>query len=472
VSRIAWHSSGTAIRSGFGRKHLLGRGGQPDTLAAMRWLLLTLVGACSFSTHEQGQNGGGSDAAVDAPSDGLSATCTPSTTACDGRVRKVCGASGTWDPSQDTTCDFTCSAGACVTASNVAITDVATCGPSAPALAPPAGATVTVTSSGGTDHIDCAPDCGNGVTRIDRVATANSMAWFCVSSIALPAGVTMTVPATGGPSEAIVFIVDGTASIAGTIDFDGGDASSAVPGGRGAPGGFDGSDLTSSSDSNGFGPCAGNGGHHSGSSDHWIGGGGGGGGLSTSGAGGGGGKCTNSDHTTTGGNASTASCGTPELIPLAGGSGGGAGGDATVNVQQGWAGGGGGGAIQISSRLGIKVAGSIHARGGAGYGQNTIDGGGGGGAGGAILLEAPALSLPGMLVVDGGAGGPSGSGPGGAGETGTTPAGPGATYATSGQGGSGGGGGGGRIRLNAASAMCPAGVSPAASCTTGTLALQ
>lgn len=435
----------------------------------MRLLYVALLGACSFHANELGENPGGSGA-VDAAIDGLSATCTPNQTACDGRTRKVCGSNGTWDSTLDTQCDFTCSAGACVAASNVAITDVASCGSGAPPLAPPVGATVTVSASGG-DHIDCAPTCGT-TARIDATAVGSGLAWFCVSSIDLPAGVTMTVPASGGPAEAIAFIVDGAASIAGTIDFDGGDASSAVPGGRGAPGGFDGSDLTSSADSNGHGPCGGIGGHHSGSSDHWIGGGGGGGGFLAAGAGGGGGQCTHSDHTTTGGSASTSACGTATLIPLVGGSGGGAGGDATTNVQQGWAGGGGGGALQISARLALHVTGTITAKGGAGYGQNTIDGGGGGGAGGAVLLEAPSVTLSGMLVVDGGTGGPSGAGPGGAGESGTTSAGTGATYTQSGQGGSGGGGGGGRIRINAGNAACGAGVSPAASCTTGPLALQ
>jgi hypothetical protein len=434
----------------------------------MRWLCLAMLAACSFKTNAVSL---ASDATGDSAPDGLSLDCTPNQTACDGRTRNVCGSDGHWNPTLATTCDFTCDQGACVTASNISITDVAMCGSGAPALAPAAGATVTVSASGG-DHIDCAPGCGGGVMRIDATHVDNGLAWFCLASIDLPSGVAITVPASGGPAEAIAFVSDGPVSIAGEIAFDGGDATSAVPGGRGAPGGFDGSDLTSSSDSDGKGPCAGKGGHHSGSSNHWVGGGGGGGGFATAGAGGGGGECTASDHTTTGGDPSPASCGTPELIPLIGGSGGGAGGDATVNVQQGWAAGGGGGAIQISSRQSIHVTGSIHARGGNGYGQNSIDGGGGGGAGGAVLLEAPSIMLSGTVAVGGGNGGSSGSGPGGAGATGTSAPGPGVTYTLSGQGGSGGGGGAGRIRLNGGHAQCSAGASPASSCTTGPLALQ
>ena len=137
----------------------------------MRWLLFAFASACSFSTHpaQLTSGDGGTDAAIDAPPDGLPATCAPNDTACDGRVQKVCGSDGHWDATLDTTCDFTCSAGACVVASNVAIDDVADCGSGAPALAPPAGAMVTLSASGG-DHIECTPDCGNGVTRIDRVA--------------------------------------------------------------------------------------------------------------------------------------------------------------------------------------------------------------------------------------------------------------------------------------------------------------
>lgn len=439
----------------------------------MRWVVFVFASACSFSTHPSALSGddGGSDASVDAPPDGLPATCTPDDVACDGRVRKVCGTSGMWDPALDTTCDFTCSAGACVVASNVAIDDVAGCGSTAPALAPPPGATVTLSAAGG-DHIDCMPDCGNGVTRIDRSAVADGLAWFCLASIDLPGDVTLGLPATGGPAESIAFIVDGAVDIAGQIDLDGGSASSATAGGVGAPGAFDGANLTSSDNADGQGPCKGKGGHHSGTSDHWIGGGGGGGGLLTAGAAGGGGECTHSDHTATGGDASTASCGTPELIPLVGGSGGGAGGDATTGVSHGWAGGGGGGALQISSRVSISVTGAIHARGGDGYGEMSVDGGGGGGAGGAILLEAPALSLSGMLIVDGGNGGPSGSGPGGNGATGGNLATGGASFAQAGQGGSGGGGGAGLIRLNAVNATCGGGVSPTAACTTGALVPQ
>lgn len=445
----------------------------------MRLFTLLVLGACSFSARTAQQRAGdaaGSDA-VDAGIDGLPATCTPNETACEGRVVKTCGAAGTWDSALDTVCDFTCSAGACVVASNVAIADVAMCGSNAPALAPPPGATVTMATDG-TTHLECTPDCGNGVTRIDRTNVITSVqpnvAWFCLSQLSLAAGVTMTADPTSPATSALVFIVDGPVTIAGTLAADGASATNAVPGGKGGPGGFAGSDLTSSSNSDGHGPCAGKGGDHDGPSfaDHWIGGGGGGGGNATAGANGGTGKCVNGDHTGNPRGASNASCSMPDLIPLVGGSGGGAGGDATVNVQQGWAGGGGGGAIEIASRVSITVTGTLAARGGAGYGENSVDGGGGGGAGGSLLLEAPTLSLSGMLVVDGGAGGSSGAGAGGAGASGASAAGTGKSFAANGQGGSGGGGGGGRVRLNATHSSCPATVSPTSACSPGPLVPQ
>lgn len=439
----------------------------------MRWLLFVLLGACSFSARSGEQPA--SDAATG--TDGLSNDCTPNETACDGRVRKVCAADGHWDGTLDTVCDFTCSSGACVVASNVPLPDVKMCTSAGPALAPPAGASVTVSTIGGV-HIDCLPDCGNSVTRIDATAVFTNvqpnLVWFCLGSIDLPADVKLVAADASAPTSAIALVVDGAVSIAGGIVLDGGSATHDVAGGTGAPGGFAGADLTSSSNSDGQGPCGGHGGDHDGPfiGDHWIGGGGGGGGNGTAGAGGGKGRCVNGDHDGNPGGASDGTCSLATLVPLVGGSGGGAGGDATVNVAQGWAGGGGGGALQISSRVSITISGTLSARGGAGYGETSVDGGGGGGAGGALLLEAPTLTLSGMLLVDGGIGGSAGAGMGGPGASGATPAAVGATFTHNGQGGSGGGGGGGRVRLNGGNAACPAGASPASACTAGPLALQ
>lgn len=75
------------------------------------------------------------------------------------------------------------------------------------------------------------------------------------------------------------------------------------------------------------------------------------------------------------------------------------------------AGGAGGGAIELSALMSISVAsGGIVNAGGAGGGgapQGSAVGGGGGGSGGYIRVEAPMITLAGMLSANGGAGGGS-----------------------------------------------------------------
>ncbi len=138
--------------------------------------------------------------------------------------------------------------------------------------------------------------------------------------------------------------------------------------------------------------------------------------------------------------------GTPEIIPLAGGSAGG-GGDSQS-----------GGAVQISSAKSILVrnTGVITAY-GLGYSA-------GGGAGGAILLEAPTINVQGTLAVNGAPGGgqgaiyggsgisPVANPPGGNGSGGATVNGGPGSLSDAGPGPGSGGGGAGYIRLNAA---CP-----------------
>ncbi len=87
--------------------------------------------------------------------------------------------------------------------------------------------------------------------------------------------------------------------------------------------------------------------------------------------------------------------GNPEIIPLQGGSAGG--------KRNYGSGGAGGGAVQIISKKAILVGavGAIHMPGNGGEANS----GGGGGAGGAILLEAPEVTIDGVLAVNGGGGG-------------------------------------------------------------------
>jgi hypothetical protein len=147
--------------------------------------------------------------------------------------------------------------------------------------------------------------------------------------------------------------------------------------------------------------------------------------------------------------------GTPELVPLLGGSGGG---------SNFYGGGAGGGAIHLvaGGKLSILVTGRVSAGGGGGGGHEGQAGGGG--SGGALLLEAPEIVCAGSLAVNGGSGG---SGSGGAdGQNGQASSTPAAGAAAVGGAGSaaavldggegvkngnnigGGGGGAGRIRLN------------------------
>jgi hypothetical protein len=83
----------------------------------------------------------------------------------------------------------------------------------------------------------------------------------------------------------------------------------------------------------------------------------------------------------------------PTIIPLQGGSAGGWADDLASYP------GAGGGGLQISAGSNIEVtnAGVINANGGGFYG--------GGGSGGAILLEAPSVTIHGIVVANGGSGG-------------------------------------------------------------------
>ena len=180
-----------------------------------------------------------------------------------------------------------------------------------------------------------------------------------------------------------------------------------------------------------------------------------------------------------------------DRISVLRGGGGGGGGGGGNNAGQG---GGGGGALQIVSnaRVTIAATGGINAGGcGGDSGDGGNDGGGGGGAGGAILLEAPVVTIGGILAVNGGGGGArtaaaiganatldripapggTGTGTGGAGAAG------GERDGSPGTGITGGGGGGiGRMRFHTrtgmasvagAATLSPALTDPESRCTQG-----
>ncbi len=142
---------------------------------------------------------------------------------------------------------------------------------------------------------------------------------------------------------------------------------------------------------------------------HTMGPGAGGGGTAGSGAGtrdgGGGGAGFGGSGGSSGpsdlGGAGGVPYGSPELVPLYGGSGGGNGADAPGR------GGPGGGACQLVSLTSIVIApsGVLDAAGDFGRGGNARGGGGGGGSGGGLLLEAPSVLVEGRVTANGGGGG-------------------------------------------------------------------
>jgi hypothetical protein len=154
--------------------------------------------------------------------------------------------------------------------------------------------------------------------------------------------------------------------------------------------------------------------------------------------------------------------GSPEIVPLVGGSSGGAELDSS---------GAAGGAIEIiaGQQITIGLFGAISAGGGGGGEYNFA---GGGGSGGAILLEAPTVTVSGVLAANGGGGGvsegstsagsgadstasataaPGFEGVGGSGSAGSEINGGSGNPSDGGTGFGAGGGGAGRIRINTAS---------------------
>lgn len=132
---------------------------------------------------------------------------------------------------------------------------------------------------------------------------------------------------------------------------------------------------------------------------------------------------------------------------LVGGCPGGHGGDGAGGAGGGGIGGNAGGAIYLLAGDSIIVTGRINGSGAGGdpgiAGFDSSGGGGGGGAGGMIALEAPQITVSGVLIANGGGGGGGGGDqPNRPGQPGSDPMAPG-TAAPGGSGGNGGGGNGG-----------------------------
>jgi hypothetical protein len=153
-----------------------------------------------------------------------------------------------------------------------------------------------------------------------------------------------------------------------------------------------------------------------GTNDQGGGGGGAGGSLGTVGGHGGEGDGNNSAPPT--GKAPGAVVGTAQAMPtfLRGGcpgSDGGDGADSNPATNAGGPGGDGGGAVYLIAGNTITIAGNVFASGAGGGARNDgggkEQGGGGGGTGGMIVLDAPAISVPGHVAANGGGGGGGGS---------------------------------------------------------------
>ena len=268
---------------------------------------------------------------------------------------------------------------------------------------------------------------GSGIKSGIGYAVNNNIAVFRFASL--------TISGTLNPygSHAVALVADGTISVAGTLDMEATCINGAGLLGAGQGGGSGAAAIGSGAGAGGASGTGGSGGGHGGT--------GGQGGLNTPASDG-------------------PIFGDAQITTLTGGGGGGGGG--------GGVGGNGGGGVQLVSNTSISIGGGINAGGCGGKSStSTANGGGGGGAGGTILLEAPTISIPGKLAVNGGAGGASGSNMSGPnGSLGRTPAqgvigiangGDGAAGAVANGGngangntrGGGGGGAIGRIRLDA-----------------------
>jgi hypothetical protein len=230
------------------------------------------------------------------------------------------------------------------------------------------------------------------------------------TSFAIPSGTTLLILGT----RPLLIVVDGDATIAGTIDLSGAAEPTDCP-------------IIMAEQGSSSGP------------------GGAGGGFVTQGGGGG----ANGDNMVPGPPGGGA-IGNSLLSPLRPGCPGGRGGRGALDPGGG--GGNGGGALEISSNGTLELSGTIMAGGGGGNAGTVeilpvsgaiggVSGGGGGGAGGAVLLEASVIHFDSATICAAGGGGGEGGDvdPGGmAGTRGTCTSGPGGTGSRGGDGGNGG----------------------------------
>lgn len=306
--------------------------------------------------------------------------------------------------------------------------------------------------------------CGNGGDvlkfKLFKQPDGSALAVYVAQTIRIPRGTVLTVQ---GKNPVVLVALD-------TMEIGGGLVSAAHGGTPGAGGHAQEKQNTQGSGPGGGGPGSANGSA---------------GGGSYCGRGGAGALGKGKTGTAAKGGAAH---GSPEIVPLVGGSSAGMG---AVGEA-----GGGGGALELLAGVTVSVlaGGYVHVGGGGGsFGGQPGQEAAGGGSGGSILIEAPSVSIAGVLAANGGGGGSSSA-------TGGVPSGDDATkddkHAAGGKGvptggkgsaaaivngadGAGGtesssgagGGGAGRIRINTKTGVATvlgATLSPAAStpCTT------
>ncbi len=257
-------------------------------------------------------------------------------------------------------------------------------------------------------------------------------------SVNVQAGSTLTAldwhyPGTGDTGGILVFLCNGTTTIAGSVQVkgqnggvitsNGGDQDGSITIGGGFRGGYGATHSSSTfTTSRGEGYASIGWASHDYSTSSLANAGGGAfviGGGSNGDGGGAGSNGTAGGNGSTGGNGTGGSGATDTSSPadlsrmwFGGGSAGG--GNDNFSGETTGSGGSGGGIVYISSRV-LTVTGSITTNGGNGGGSNQQSGGGGG-AGGSILLKSQVVGLGSSLVTAlGGSGGANGGGNGGAG---------------------------------------------------------
>ena len=330
-------------------------------------MLGAIVAACQFHTNPAT----GPMDAIDAPLPDAGPCLAAGASCANADTLRTCAGSGA--SATDTACSWGCVA-----------TGSAHCG----VLVPTGSAVETAdldptglqgldlqgTVDGNTGGITGLRATGSGVISGIDYHLVNGVAVFRVASLHVVGATVMR------GDHAIAFVADGDITIDSTIDLQG----QCLLAGVGGPGGHLGAAHGMSAMGNGGGKAG------AGSHDACIGGGGGG----DAGSGGDGGNAT----------AVAGVGGAPfgdDLITVLEGGGGGGGGGGGM----GGTGGGGGGALQLVSNRTITVGASGALNAGGCGGQPANDCGGGGGAGGAILLEGHAVSVLGIVAVNGGGGG-------------------------------------------------------------------